>query len=69
MSIYWTLREAGCLISAHMAWSVMARRTPDLRPGNNYLEVQVIAEVFDARVAEAFGFGLRAPGWPAAAPV
>jgi RNA-splicing ligase RtcB len=43
--------------------------------------VQVIAEVFDARVAEAFGLGLddvvvtipcgsrRAPGWPAAAPV
>jgi tRNA-splicing ligase RtcB (3'-phosphate/5'-hydroxy nucleic acid ligase) len=58
------IEEAGTMAGAEPecvsdhAKSRQRREMGTLGSGNHYLEVQVIAEIFDARVAEAFGLGL-----------
>jgi tRNA-splicing ligase RtcB (3'-phosphate/5'-hydroxy nucleic acid ligase) len=58
------IEEAGTMAGAQPecvsdhAKSRQRREMGTLGSGNHYLEVQVIAEIFDARVAEAFGLAL-----------
>jgi tRNA-splicing ligase RtcB len=53
--------EHGCMADAHPEWvSARARRRQQdemgtLGSGNHYLEVQRVAEIFDTRIANAFG--------------
>jgi tRNA-splicing ligase RtcB len=55
------IEEHGCMRDAHPEWvSARARRRQQdemgtLGSGNHYLEVQRVAEVFDPKVADAFG--------------